>query len=304
VVDRARDLMGGGGARIEDLLASVADQRRRIEEERAALIAELEAAEADRAASRVHRERSNARYDKQTRAAHGEAISALRAARREIEDVRKEVRAKAAPTTEDVRAATRRLVAPGAAVAQLEPKRPQPPGSRPTLDQLVVGAPVIVPRLGRCEVAALPDGDRVEVRLGSMRANVPVAEVLLDTHRARARAEREQAQAEAENDKPSGPSVVLIDGVPAGGRATARTIDSTIDVRGQRADEAVSNVDRFLDESLLANRETAFIVHGHGTGALRAAVREHLKAHKAIDTFRAGEPNEGGDGVTVAFLRG
>jgi DNA mismatch repair protein MutS2 len=96
----------------------------------------------------------------------------------------------------------------------------------------------------------------------------------------------------------------LVNGVPAGGRATARTIDSTIDVRGQRADEAVGNVDRFLDESLLANRDTAFIVHGHGTGALRTAVRAHLKGHRVIETFRAGEPNEGGDGVTVAFLRG
>jgi DNA mismatch repair protein MutS2 len=55
---------------------------------------------------------------------------------------------------------------------------------------------------------------------------------------------------------------------------------------------------------LLANRDTAFIVHGHGTGALRQAVRAHLGGHRAIETFRAGEPNEGGDGVTVAFLKG
>jgi DNA mismatch repair protein MutS2 len=46
------------------------------------------------------------------------------------------------------------------------------------------------------------------------------------------------------------------------------------------------------------------VIHGHGTGALRNAVRQHLKAHRAIETFRAGEQNEGGDGVTVAFLRG
>ena len=97
---------------------------------------------------------------------------------------------------------------------------------------------------------------------------------------------------------------MLIDGVPAGGKATARTIDSTIDVRGQRVDEAVAAVDRFLDESLMASRDTAFVVHGHGTGALRTAIRTHLGAHKGIEKFRAGEPNEGGDGVTVAFLKG
>jgi DNA mismatch repair protein MutS2 len=305
IVERARELLGGGGARIEDLLSSVADQRRRLEEERAALLAELEAAEAERAASRVDRDKTRARFEKQTRAAHGEALSALRGARREIEDIRREVRARAAGATpDDLKQATRKLVAPGAAVAQHEPKRQLPPGTRPTPEQLVPGAPVIVPRLGRCEVAAPPEGDRVEVRLGGMRATVPIADVLLDTHRARARAERERAQDEAESDKPQGPTVVLVDGVPAGGRATARTIDSTIDVRGQRADEAVANVDRFLDESLLANRDTAFIVHGHGTGALRTAVRAHLNGHRAIEKFRPGEANEGGDGVTVAFLRG
>jgi DNA mismatch repair protein MutS2 len=306
IVERARALLGGGGARIEELLASVADQRRRIEDERAALLAELEGVEAERAAMRSQRENTRARYEKQTAHEHGEAVSALRAARREIDDLRKELRARAATATQDdVRHATRKLVAPGAAVAQHEPKRKLPPGSPATPAQLVPGTPVIVPKLGRCEVAAAPSDGKVEVRLGRMHATVAIADVLLDSHRAAKRAEQERAAAETDADaKPQGPSVVLVDGMPAGGRATARTIDSTIDIRGQRVDEAVANVDRFLDESLLANRDTAFIVHGHGTGALRQAVRTHLADHGAIATYRADEPNEGGDGVTVAFLKG
>jgi DNA mismatch repair protein MutS2 len=135
-----------------------------------------------------------------------------------------------------------------------------------------------------------------------MRALVSIADVLMDSHRAARAAERERDNAPA--PEKSEPGVVLVDGVPAGGRATARTIDSTIDVRGQRVDEAVAAVDRFLDESLLASRDTAFVVHGHGTGALRSAIRTHLATHHGIATFRAGEPNEGGDGVTVAFLKG
>jgi len=304
IVARARDLLGPGGAKVEELLASVADQRRRIEDERAALLAELEAVEAERAAMRTQREKTRVRYEKQTAREHGEAVSALRAARREIEDVRREVRAREREATvEDVRQATRKLVTPGAEVAKHEPKRKLPPGSPATPEQLVPGAPVIVPNLGRCEVAAAPVDGKVEVRLGRMRALVPIGDVLLDSHRAARRAEQERAAAEPD-EKPQGPSVVLVDGMPAGGRATARTIDSTIDIRGQRVDEAVANVDRFLDESLLANRDTAFIVHGHGTGALRQAVRAHLASHQAIETFRAGEPNEGGDGVTVVFLKG
>jgi DNA mismatch repair protein MutS2 len=310
VVDRARDLLGGSGVRVEELLANVADQQRRIEIERAALIAELEAVESERASMRMHREKSQARFEKQQRQAHAEALASLRAARREIEELRKSVRAKAVldtATADDVRQATRQLVAPGATVAQHEPKRPLPPGSPANEASLVPGTPVIVPKLGRCEVVSAPQDGKVEVRLGMIRALVPVADVLLDSHRAARSAarerEREQSELEA-NGKPQGPSVVLIDGVPAGGRATARTIDSTIDVRGQRVDEAVAVVDRFLDESLMASRDTAFIVHGHGTGALRTAIRTHLQAHKGVDKFRAGEQNEGGDGVTVAFLKG
>jgi DNA mismatch repair protein MutS2 len=305
VVERARELLGSAGARVEELLSSVADQRRRIEDERAALLAELEAAESDRAAMRLARDKAQARFDKEKRAAHNEALGALRSARREIEDVRKEVRAKAAAATpDDVREVTRKLVAPAAKLAQHEPRWNLPPGTPATAESLVPGVPVIVPSLGRCEVVTAAANGKVEVRLGQMRATVPVAGVLIDSHRSARRIEKERQQAELDSDgKPQGPSIVLIDGVPAGGRATARTIDSTIDVRGQRVDEAIANVDRFLDESLMASRDTTFIVHGHGTGALRAAIRTHLAAHKAVDKFRAGEPNEGGDGITVAFLK-
>jgi DNA mismatch repair protein MutS2 len=303
ITERARALLGAEGVRVEELLANVADQRRRIEEERAALLAELEAVEAERASLRTHRDRIQGRFEKQTRAAHDEALSALRAARREIEEVRKEVRAKAALATADtVREATRKLVAPGAAVAQHEPRRKLPPGTPATAEQLTPGTPVIIPRLGRCEVVAAPSDGKVEVRLGQMRALVPIADVLIDSHRSARRHERDRERP-SEDEKPQGPSVVMVDGVPAGGRATARTIDSTIDVRGQRADEAVANVDRFIDESLMASRDVAFIVHGHGTGALRTAVRAHLKGHKSVESFRPGEPSEGGDGITVAFLK-
>jgi DNA mismatch repair protein MutS2 len=313
VVDRAHDLMGPHVAKVEELLASVADQHRRIEEERAALLAELEDAEADRAALRVHKTRTLARYEKQTRAAHGEALVALKAARREIDEVRREVKARAAAadaTAEDVKALARRLATPGATVAQLEPQRQMPPGTPARPEQLVAGAPVIVPRLGRAEVVSLLPDDRVEVRVGAMRAMVPVKDVLIDTHRHARRAERGDRaerthEPEAAPSPPSGNGTVqLVDGVPAGGRANARTLDTTLDVRGNRVDEAVDQVDRFVDESLLAGRDAIFVVHGHGTGALRSAIRSHLQTHKAIEKLRPGEQSEGGDGVTVAFLRG
>ncbi|MDB4961688.1 MAG: MutS2 family protein [Myxococcales bacterium] len=303
VVGRARDLIGPHVAKVEDLLASVADQQRRIEEERAALLAELEAVEADRHATKQVREKSKAQFEKQTRAMHGEVQAELRAARREIDEVRRQVRMRAHDATlDDVKAATRQLVGPGAQVARHEPKRQLPPGTPATPDKLVVGGPVIVPRLGRVEFVALLPDDKVEVRVGSMRAVVPIKDVLIDTHRAARRAE--EAKRPVVPPPAPVPPVVLVDGVPAGGKANARTVESTLDVRGNRADDAVAQVDQFVDESLMAGRDAVFIVHGHGTGALRSAVRSHLARHKGIDKVRPGEHSEGGDGVTVAFLKG
>lgn len=312
IVERARTLLGHS-ARVDDLLSNVNEQKRRLEEERAAVLAELEAIEAERAAQRAQRDKARARFEKEARTAHGEALAALRQARRELEDVRREVRAKAAvATVEDVRQANRKLIAVGAEVAKHEPRRPTPPGTPATPESLIVGAPVIVPRLGRAEVVGLLPDDKVEVRVGSMRAIVPIKETLMDSHRQARRVEKSRPP-ELKGQPIStqtlvgvamAPNLTIVEGQAPGARAGARTIDTTVDIRGSRADEAVATVDRFVDESLMASRDTIFIIHGHGTGALRNAVRSHLQGHKAIQTYRPGEPNEGGDGVTVAFLKG
>ncbi len=312
IVERARTLLGHS-ARVDDLLSNVNEQKRRLEEERAAVLAELEAIEAERAAQRAQRDKARARFEKEARTAHGEALAALRQARRELEDVRREVRAKAAvATVEDVRQANRKLIAVGAEVAKHEPRPPTPPGTPATPESLIVGAPVIVPRLGRAEVVGLLPDDKVEVRVGSMRAIVPIKETLMDSHRQARRVEKSRPP-ELKGQPIStqtlvgvamAPNLTIVEGQAPGARAGARTIDTTVDIRGSRADEAVATVDRFVDESLMASRDTIFIIHGHGTGALRNAVRSHLQGHKAIQTYRPGEPNEGGDGVTVAFLKG
>jgi DNA mismatch repair protein MutS2 len=143
-----------------------------------------------------------------------------------------------------------------------------------------------------------------------MRAIVPIKDTLMDSHRQARRADKSKPPENLKGQPISTATLVgvamapnLVDGTNGAARAGARTMDTTVDVRGSRADDAVAQVDRFLDESLMASRDTIFIIHGHGTGALRTAVRSHLAGHSSIQNFRAGEPNEGGDGVTVAFLK-
>ena len=71
---------------------------------------------------------------------------------------------------------------------------------------------------------------------------------------------------------------------------------------GHRVDEALDESDKFLDRALLEGKQAVRIIHGFGTGALRKAVREHLRKHPAVKSWRPGNENEGGDGATVAVL--
>ncbi len=75
-----------------------------------------------------------------------------------------------------------------------------------------------------------------------------------------------------------------------------------LDLRGLIVDDMLVELDRYLDTAYLAGLPFVRIIHGKGTGALRQAVRDELRNHPLVGEFRAGEGNEGGEGVTVAKL--
>ncbi len=75
-----------------------------------------------------------------------------------------------------------------------------------------------------------------------------------------------------------------------------------LDLRGKRAAEVESELDRFLNDASRAGLPYARIIHGKGTGALRQVVQEQLTGHPLVTSFRNGEAGEGGDGVTIATL--
>ncbi len=76
-----------------------------------------------------------------------------------------------------------------------------------------------------------------------------------------------------------------------------------VDLRGMMTDEALLVLDRFLDSAVMGRLETVTVIHGKGTGAVRKAVRDHLKRSKYVKTFRPGRYGEGEDGVTVVELK-
>ena len=83
----------------------------------------------------------------------------------------------------------------------------------------------------------------------------------------------------------------------------SRSASTECDLRGMTVDEALLTLDSFIDNAVLTHVQQITIIHGKGTGALRAAVQAHLKQHKAIRTFRLGVYGEGEAGVTVAELK-
>jgi dsDNA-specific endonuclease/ATPase MutS2 len=82
----------------------------------------------------------------------------------------------------------------------------------------------------------------------------------------------------------------------------ARSVASSLDLRGARVDEALDALSRYLDDASLAGLEQVLIIHGLGTGALRDAVRAACGAHPLVRSSRAGERGEGGDGATIVKL--
>ena len=89
-------------------------------------------------------------------------------------------------------------------------------------------------------------------------------------------------------------------------RTTSRAdadVKTELDLRGQTVDEAIGNLQLFIDKCVLNGMNEVRIIHGKGTGALRAAVAEELKTHPNISEFRLGKYGEGEDGVTIAKLK-
>jgi DNA mismatch repair protein MutS2 len=92
---------------------------------------------------------------------------------------------------------------------------------------------------------------------------------------------------------------------PAPGRVStplAKSPGMEIDLRGQNSEEALDNLERYLDQAYLVGMPFVRIIHGKGTGKLRQVIREALKGHPYVKSFEEGGDKEGGEGVTVAKI--
>ena len=284
-LDRAEARLGSEHRDLRRLLAEVERVRRELAETRDRL--EVEASDAEKLRRRLAEDLAAVEEE---RKAVGKRLKAeLDAFRRETTDrLRGEVerlrerfaagrrRALEAEAVEDLFASAPRFVEP-------EPEAPGP---------LTVGGPVRHLGLGW-------QGTLEKLEAGR-------AEVLVKGKRVRCRPE------ELGPASPRSAGADLASGrEPARARVRgARDLDEAvsappeINLIGQRVEPALAELDVYIDRALLSARREVRVIHGHGSGKLRQAVREHLRGHRGVAGLREGEPNEGGNGATVVSLRG
>ena len=131
------------------------------------------------------------------------------------------------------------------------------------------------------QVLSLPDqnGD-VLVQVGIMKVNAHISNL---------------RRAEHDNSKPK----FSYKGVGIANRRVSQEVD----VRGLNSEDALIETDKFLDDAFLAGLGEVMIIHGKGTGVLRATIHDHLRYHPHVQSYRLGKYGEGETGVTVVKLK-
>jgi len=309
VVAAARDNLSAREAQLAEHLAKIDKDMRALEHEQRLAARERETLH--EAEAKMHQREDALRQREETfrRRLNEELESQVRQARREIDHVIAELKAKAAAMANaprlvstgdsgaarsDARAAVEAIAQRtlsgdgGSATSDSRPatldSRSATPDSRPsTPDSVVaVGDRVIVGGLGlEAIVTSMHDGTAdLDVRGKRMRASL-----------------RDLRVVSSAGQRPAPPVKVNVDLQPR------ESSMADLNVIGCTVDEAISRAERFLDESLLTDQRVVRVIHGYGTGQLKRALTGFLQQHPLVARFATAPPDQGGGGVTVVELK-
>jgi len=283
LIEKAREYLKGEDVKFEDVISGAEAQRRRAEEER-----RLAAAERDATAKlREEMEKQRARLEGER---EGLRAKAREDSRRLVNETREEMEKLVAAIRAipglDQRAADRVIQRSRDALRKREAdlaepleKKPQDPGAAPK--QVRPGETVRILSLDQKATVLSPadaKGD-VQVQAGIMKLTVKLKDLRLIQDTAPTK----------------GVGKVQLD--------TQRQGGLELDVRGKLVDEAILEVDRYIDNCLMSGLDQVSIIHGKGTGALRAGIQDYLKRDKRVKSYRMGAYGEGDAGVTVVTLK-
>ena len=284
IIDKAKGFLKGEDVRFEDIISSAQSQHRIAEEERK--MAEEARAELEKLRADAERERRKLDEDRSRLQAKAkeDAKRIVADTKREMEKLIVEIRSikdidrsaadRAIQSARDTLRATETAVNEKEAIKKEDNTKP-PKTVRAgdtvnivTLDQ-------------KATVLSAPDSKgEVMVQVGVMKLNVKLKDIRL-----------------IEEKKAAAPTSGKV------GLGAGKQVGLELDVRGMLVDEANIMVDRYLDDAYNAGLSEVNIIHGKGTGALRAGVQAFLKRHPLVKGYRMGSYGEGDAGVTVVTLK-
>lgn len=292
IVDRARELVSEENANFEDVVEKLEESRQKLEEEQQK--AESYRKETERMRKEIAKEK-----EEMERSREKELEAARISAKRLVEQVRAESqklideiietkKASEAESSADMAARARAQMKSGLARIQdiADPIAAKESGYRLPRN-LVRGDTVRINGINKDgTLVGLPDGaGYCLVQTGIVKSKVHISEIRLVENKAK------------KNTLGGGSVTKKIES------ASKRKAASEVDIRGMDVEQGLLELDRFIDECVLLNLNTVSVIHGKGTGVLRAAVHQALKKNKAVRSFRLGVYGEGETGVTIVELK-
>ena len=298
VIEAAKAQMDSESVRFEDVLTQLEEKRQRLEKAQNEADRLWQQREEDARKARTFREQMEKAKENARTKGEAEARRIVRQAQQqadqvfaELDQLRKQQQRADYQTVNDGKAdVRRRLKEAEAALHQHdEAAEPIPAPSRP----IAAGDTVELAGVRTAAAVLAVNGDgTLLLQAGKMKMTVKASQVrLLETAEEIAEKKKQAAKSRAGG---SGGTVQI----STGARASAE-----LDIRGLETLEAESVVENYLDAAQRSKLGTVTIIHGKGTGALRAAVHQMLKKNRAVKSFRLGRYGEGEAGVTVVELK-
>lgn len=289
IVEHAKTLVSEESTVFEEVVTRLEDSRRKMEDERRD--AERHRIDAERIVREAQAARDRAEKDAkhEIERAQREAAALVQKTRQQAQGLLDELdalrREKNAMLTAEQKARLK------AGIRNLE-KASDPVHEKHTNEDYVlprplkVGDNVLIYDIDKAAVVLeLPKtGDQVLVQAGIIKTRVPMKNLRLTDKKP-----KEKRLGGHRNVTKAAPD--------------DSSVRNELDVRGMNLEEALMEVDAFIDHALLRNLNMLTIIHGKGTGVLRSGIQQHLKRHKAVKTFRLGVYGEGESGVTVVELK-
>ena len=305
IIDAARDQLSSETQNLEEILADLEERRLKIQkdqEETAALRESIRREEKKlRDRERLFEERRDKILEKANTEARDILAEAKRTADQAIADIRKTGRNADMASMERKRSALREEVSKrNQKLSRKEEARPT--GSLKASD-LHVGDKVKVLSMGLTGiVTALPDSQgKVSVRCGIMNSKAALNDLALIEEDAFGHPVQKHSRSSLkkafENAGGSGNKQRDLD------FSRSQSISAELNLLGKTTDEAINELDKYLDDARMSHLSSVRIVHGKGTGALRKAVHGYLRKQKWIKKYRLGDFGEGDAGVTIVELQ-